>query len=73
MAHTHHDVEIVEHRGGYRCGWCTQNKGLLVLESHPLSQVPVEIFRYPAEAEVVGQVVGVAMRLDQARRRHTRS
>jgi transcriptional regulator with XRE-family HTH domain len=66
-------IYFLEHRGGYRCGWCTQKKGLLVVESHPLSQVPIEIFRYPGEAEVVGQVVGLAMRLDQARRRHTRS
>lgn len=66
-------IYFLEHRGGYRCGWCTQKNGLLVVESHPLSQVPIEIFRYPTEAEVVGQVVGVAMRLDQARRRHTRS
>ena len=66
-------VYFLEHRGGYRCGWCTHKKGVLIVESHPLSQVPIELYRYPAEAEAVGQVVGVAMRLDQARRRHTRS
>lgn len=65
-------IYFLEHRNGYRCGWCTQKKGLLIVEPHPLSQVQTEVYRYPAEADVVGQVVGVAMRLDQARRRHTR-
>jgi hypothetical protein len=66
-------IYFLEHRGGFRCGWCTHRKGMLVVESHPLSQMPIEIFRYPEEAEVAGQVVGVAMRLDQGMRRHTRS
>ncbi len=30
---------------------------------HPLSPVPPKVFRFPKEAEVIGQVIGVAMRL----------
>jgi hypothetical protein len=36
----------------------------IILQSHPLSPVPARILKYPQEADVVGQVVGVAMRLD---------
>jgi transcriptional regulator with XRE-family HTH domain len=66
-------IYFLEHRNGYACGWCTEKNGLLVLQPHPLSQAQLEIFRYPGEVDVIGQVVGVAMRLDQARRRRTRS
>jgi len=60
-------IYFIEHRAGYRCGWCTERAGLLILQSAP------EVFRYPGEVDVLGQVVGVAMRLDLAKRRHTRS
>lgn len=66
-------IYFLEHRDGYRCGWCAETSGLLVLQPHPLSQMQLEIYRYPGEADVIGQVVGVAMRLDQGKRRHTRS
>jgi hypothetical protein len=66
-------IYFLEHRSGYRCGWCTEKSGLLILQPHPLSQMQVDIYRYPGEADVIGQVVGVAMRLDQARRHRTRS
>ena len=38
-------------------------KGEIVLQSHPLSPVQPRILKHPQEAEVIGQVVGVAMRL----------
>lgn len=66
-------IYFLEHRNGYGCGWCSEKSGLLILQPHPLSQVPVEIFRYPGDVDVIGQVLGVAMRLDQARRHRTRS
>lgn len=64
---------LVEHRGGFRCGWCTEQEGLLIVLGHSASQSTPSVFRYPGEADVVGQVVAVAMRLDVAKRRHTRS
>jgi transcriptional regulator with XRE-family HTH domain len=66
-------IYFLEHRNGFRCGWCTEKGGLLILQPHPLSQMQIDIYRYPGEADVIGQVVGVAMRLDQARRRRIRS
>ncbi len=72
-----HEIErpiyFLEHRDGYRCGWCSHAHGCLVLQPHWSAQASPEIFRYPEEIEVVGQVVGVAMRLGQAKRRHTHS
>jgi hypothetical protein len=35
----------------------------LMLVPHPLSSCAPEVYRFPDEAEIVGQVVGVATRL----------
>ncbi len=73
---THEDerpIYFVEHRDGYLCGWCTERNGLLIVQPHPGSNMPLAIFRYPGEVDIVGQVVGVAKRLDSARRRHIHS
>jgi len=66
-------IYFLEHRNGYRCAWCTDTGGTLIVQPHSASQVAPEIFRYPGEADIIGQVVGVAMRLDLGKRRHTRS
>ena len=56
-------IYFVETREGYVCCWCTQSEDNLVLQSHPLSPVPPRTLRHPQEAEILGQVVGFAMRL----------
>jgi hypothetical protein len=56
-------VYFVEMRDGYTCCWCSVKRDSIVLQPHPLSPVPVRVLRFPQEAEVLGQVVGVAMRL----------
>jgi len=56
-------VYFVEMRDGYTCCWCSIKGDSIVLQPHPLSSVPVRVLRFPQEAEVLGQVVGVAMRL----------
>ncbi len=66
-------IHFVEHRAGYRCGWCTERNGFLIVQPHSASNMALEIFRYPGEVDILGQVVGVAKRLDLAKRRHTRS
>jgi transcriptional regulator with XRE-family HTH domain len=58
-------IYFVETREGYTCCWCTLQQDDLVLQSHPLSPVPVRLLKHPREAEVIGQVVGVAMRLGE--------
>ena len=56
-------VYFVELHDGYRCAWCQLDRSRLTLLPHPMSPVVAESFSCPDEAEVVGQVVGVAMRL----------
>jgi hypothetical protein len=66
-------IYFVEHRDGYACSWCSLNENKLVLQPHPASMCPPEFYIFPDEIEVIGQVTGVAMRLDQGKRRRTRS
>jgi transcriptional regulator with XRE-family HTH domain len=56
-------IYFVETREGHVCCWCAVRRGEIVLQSHPLSPVLPRILKHPQEAEVIGQVVGVAMRL----------
>ena len=56
-------IYFVETRDGHVCCWCSIRRGEITLQSHPLSPVPPRILRHPQDAEVIGQVVGVAMRL----------
>lgn len=66
-------IYLLEHRSGCVVGWCTVNEGKLVVQPHPASQCPATVYAYPAEIDVVGQVTGVAMVLDQGKRRRTRA
>jgi transcriptional regulator with XRE-family HTH domain len=61
-------IYFVELRDGYRCAWCQSDGTRLTLIPHPMSPVPAETFSLSNEAEVVGQVAGVAMRLLPAQR-----
>ena len=56
-------IYFIELRDGYRCSWCQVEGSRLMLIPHPDSKVPVQTFSLSSEAEVLGQVVGVAMRL----------
>jgi transcriptional regulator with XRE-family HTH domain len=56
-------IYFIELRGGYRCAWCQLEESKLTLIPHPMSPVPAQSFNYPGDAEIVGQVVGVAMRI----------
>ena len=56
-------IYFVETREGFTCCWCSVKRDTIVLQPHPLSPVAVRILRHPQDAEVIGQVVGVAMRL----------
>lgn len=60
-------IYFVETRAGYTCCWCTVTREELILQPHPLSPVPARVLRFPQEADIVGQVVGVAMRLGEWR------
>lgn len=56
-------IYFVDVRSGYRCCWCLAERSRLILQPHPLSPCAPEAWRCPDEAEIVGQVIGVAMRL----------
>jgi hypothetical protein len=58
-------IYFVETRAGYTCSWCSMAGDTIILQAHPLSPVPARVLRYPQEAEVIGQVVGVAIRLGE--------
>jgi transcriptional regulator with XRE-family HTH domain len=59
-------IYFVDTRDGYVCCWCTLGRDEIILQSHPLSPVPPRVLRH-SHAEVIGQVVGVAMRLGEWR------
>jgi len=56
-------IYFVETREGFTCCWCSLRLNSLVLQPHPLSPTPVRVLKHPQDAEVIGQVVGVAMRI----------
>jgi hypothetical protein len=56
-------IYFVELRNGYACSWCEMQDGYLLLLPHPLSPCSVRRLNYGTEAEIVGQVTAVAMRL----------
>ncbi len=58
-------IYFVETREGYTCCWCSLKGEQIVLQPHPLSPVPVKMLRHPQEAEVIGQVVGIALKLGE--------
>jgi transcriptional regulator with XRE-family HTH domain len=57
-------IYFLELREGYTACWCSMKGDYLILQPHPLSPVPVRVLRHSQEAEILGQVVGVAMRLN---------
>lgn len=56
-------IYFFELRDGYACAWCEIRDSVVTLIPHPLSGCRTRQFAYPDEAEMVGQVTAVAMRL----------
>lgn len=56
-------IYFVELRDSYACSWAELKGSHLTLVPHPLSGAAIRQLAYPDEAEVVGQVTAVAMRL----------
>jgi transcriptional regulator with XRE-family HTH domain len=59
-------IYFLELRGEYLCSWCELGGGYLSAIPHPNSRCEVRRFAYPREADIVGRVVGVTMRLVEA-------
>jgi transcriptional regulator with XRE-family HTH domain len=66
-------IYFLEHRQGFLCGWCSQEENRLILIPHPASGESPRVFTSGSEVDIIGQVVAVAMSLDQGRRRRGRS
>jgi transcriptional regulator with XRE-family HTH domain len=65
-------IYFLEHRDGYRVGWCSHVAGRLLLQPHPAAQEQPTLFEY-SDIDVVGQVTGLAMLLESRKRRHART
>ena len=60
-------IYFVETRDGHTCCWCALSGESIILQPHPLSPARARVLAYPQEAEVIGQVVGVAIKLGEWR------
>lgn len=56
-------IYFVELRDGYVCSWCQVDRGQLIVIPHPHSHQDIRRFDYPSQAEIVGRVTGIAMRI----------
>ena len=65
-------IYFFEHRQGFACGWGSLSGEQLILLPHPLSPCSPQVYKYTEEIDLIGQVSGIAMRLDQGRQRRTR-
>lgn len=65
-------IYFFEHRERYICSWCDLTGDRLVIQPHPASLQKPSVFRFPDEIDLIGQVIGTAMVLDSAKRRHGR-
>jgi len=62
-------IYFLEHRTGFAFGWCSLNDGQLVVQPHPASQCLPRSYSHASEIDVIGQISGVAMLLNQGARR----
>jgi transcriptional regulator with XRE-family HTH domain len=56
-------IYFVELRNGYVCSWCQEDRGQLIVIPHPHSRQDIRRYDFPSQAEIVGRVTGVAMRI----------
>ena len=56
-------VYFIELRGAYAYGWCELRRGELLVVPHPKSGREIRRFEHPHEAEIIGRVTGIAMRI----------
>jgi hypothetical protein len=56
-------IYFVELRDTYACSWCEPREGRLLLIPYPQSRNRVHEVRFPGEAEILGRVTAVSMRI----------
>lgn len=59
-------IYFIELRNEYICSWCEIREGHLLAVPYPNSRCEIRRFPYPHEAELVGRVTGVTMRLAES-------
>ena len=59
-------IYFIELRDKYVCSWCELHGKDLFIIPHPLSGKAVSHYPFPDEAEIVGRVTGIAMRIVNA-------
>ncbi len=62
-------IYFVKIPGGFACSWCELKKNQLTLVPHPLSRSRLRHFAYGREAEIIGRVTGIAMRIVRPEKR----
>lgn len=62
-------IYFVKTPGGYACSWCEVKKNQLTLVPHPLSRCRLRHFTYAQDAEIIGRVTGIAMRIVRPEKR----
>jgi transcriptional regulator with XRE-family HTH domain len=66
-------IYFLEHRNGYALGWCSLEEGRLIQFSHSSSQMSPQVFEFPQDVDVIGQVTAVAMQFAPAKTPRPRS
>jgi len=56
-------IYFVRIPGGYACSWCELKRNQLTLVPHPLSRSHLRHFAYAQDAEIIGRVTCIAMRI----------
>ena len=56
-------IYFIDLRKEYACSWCEVFEDKLLLLAHPLSPMKSRSVTFPRDAEIIGQVTGVAMRI----------
>jgi transcriptional regulator with XRE-family HTH domain len=59
-------VYFIELHEAYAFGWCELKRGILTIIPHPKSSREIRRFEHPREAEIIGRVTHVAMRIAES-------
>jgi transcriptional regulator with XRE-family HTH domain len=62
-------IYFVKIPGGYACSWCELKRNQLTLVPHPLSRSRLRHFAFTKDAEIIGRVTGIAMRIVRPEKR----
>ncbi len=62
-------IYFVKIPSGYACSWCELKRNQLTLVPHPLSRSRLRHFAFAREAEIIGRVTGIAMRIVRPEKR----